>query len=393
MAALAMVLVGCGNGNGGDNKVTIEYEVTELTLTAESGVDGIDAMDSAKDIEEGKGFISGETFAMVKAAPAGSFIRVHLSGTANLNWDSIGAVGVGDPENSEGKRCDFKPKAGGTYYNDVTVSSVFALPGGATAEVIFVIVWGDHKITKVELHEPKGELPPADPVAGDFNIGNLVQNLADGVTAVEIEAKFGMSAGAITIWYEGTDGTTYAKSQTVPEIVGKFKVTFDVAEAAGFNAATGLEAGTLVITAAEVLPVVININATNATAFAGSGNPNFFYFPIALPTGFDIDNFDHFTIVLKLLDEDGDELPAGWHTVFKFVTDTSEIADAENEWEYDSLCQFYNMGTPQRQTVEFRDPTDGEGYEEGTIGGAILINGNVDVKFIEVISITFFLAQ
>jgi len=105
----------------------------------------------------GKGFIFGADFDMIKAAPPGSFLRVSLSGTDNLNWDTIGAVGINDMTGSEGNRCDFAPKAGGNYFNDVNVANIFALNGGATATIIHVNVWGGHTITKVELFEPKEE--------------------------------------------------------------------------------------------------------------------------------------------------------------------------------------------------------------------------------------------
>jgi len=386
--ALSMVFMACPPG-GPDG---VEYDVTEITLTTYSGVEGIDAMDSPEDIALGKGFITGEFFTQLRNAPPGSFIRVYLEGTENLNWNTIGAVGIGDPENSEGNRCDFAPKGGVTYYNDVQVSSVFALTGGANAEVVFVIVWGEHKITKVELYEPQTELPPQDPVAGDFSFGNLSQNLADGVTIVEIEPRFGKSQGAITIYYEGIDETTYTKSTTLPNEVGRFKVTFDVAAAAGFNAATGLDAGTLIITAIEVKPVVITINAKNTTAFTGANNPNFFYFPITFPAGFDIENFTHYQFTLKLFDDEAgtNEVAGGWHGTIKFVTETAADPTKTDEWDYTNTnCgQAYNFTRGDK--TDFRNPGSGApGYNGGNIGGAIVINGNADIKFIEIISVTY----
>jgi len=76
------------------------------------------------------------------------------------------------------------------------------------------------------------------PVASDYDIGNLTQT-AGSVTAVAITPKAGKSSGAITIKYAG--------STTIPQIAGTYAVTFDVAAASGWNAATGLSAGTLTI--------------------------------------------------------------------------------------------------------------------------------------------------
>jgi len=78
------------------------------------------------------------------------------------------------------------------------------------------------------------------PVAADFNIGNLSQT-AGSVTAVTIEPREGKSEGQITIYYNNTT--------TIPQTAGTYTVTFNVAAAYGWNAATSLNAGTLTISA------------------------------------------------------------------------------------------------------------------------------------------------
>jgi hypothetical protein len=86
------------------------------------------------------------------------------------------------------------------------------------------------------------------PVAGDYTFGWLTQKAQTAesvVRAVLILPKNNKSPGAITTHYEGAPGTTYAKSTNVPQTFGKYTVTFDVAAATGWNAATGLSAGTL----------------------------------------------------------------------------------------------------------------------------------------------------
>jgi hypothetical protein len=85
------------------------------------------------------------------------------------------------------------------------------------------------------------------PTAADFNIGNLSQIKNNGITSVTITPKPDKSSGAVTIYYVGTGGTTYAKSTTLPTNIGSYAVTFDVAAASGWKAANGLSAGTFTI--------------------------------------------------------------------------------------------------------------------------------------------------
>ena len=59
-------------------------------------------------------------------------------------------------------------------------------------------------------------------------------------------------AGEVTVYYEGTSGTTYAASTTAPTDVGSYKVTFNVTGGQNFNAATGLNIGTLTINPKDV---------------------------------------------------------------------------------------------------------------------------------------------
>jgi hypothetical protein len=84
------------------------------------------------------------------------------------------------------------------------------------------------------------------PTAADFDIGNLMQAVVD-VSAVTITPKSGKSGGEITIYYEGTSGTAYAKSTTLPAGEGIYTVTFDVAAVKSWKAVTGLSAGTLTV--------------------------------------------------------------------------------------------------------------------------------------------------
>jgi len=117
-------------------------------------------------------------------------------------------------------------------------------------------------ITACELFNDK----PQDqtPVAGDYDIGNLKQS-SNNVTAVTITPKAGKSGGARTIYYEGTGGS--AKSITIPQNDGAYVVTFDVAAASGWNAASGLYAGTLIV--GIPIPVAGDFIISNLTQTAG----------------------------------------------------------------------------------------------------------------------------
>ena len=80
------------------------------------------------------------------------------------------------------------------------------------------------------------------PVASDYDIGNLIQT-AGNVTPVTVTPKAEKSPGTIS-------GIRYNGSTTVPQVPGTYLVTFDVAAAPGWNAATGLIIGTLTINTA-----------------------------------------------------------------------------------------------------------------------------------------------
>jgi hypothetical protein len=113
------------------------------------------------------------------------------------------------------------------------------------------------------------------PVWEDYDFDKLGQT-AGSVTAVTITAKSGKSPGALTIYYQRINNTTYAKSTTVPQAAGTYAVTFDVAAATGWNAATGLSAGNLTVNAVgdtTKTPVSGDYTIVNLTQAAGSVTP------------------------------------------------------------------------------------------------------------------------
>jgi len=131
----------------------------------------------------------------------------------------------------------------------------------------------------------------ATPVLGDYDTNvtpttQFVTNVsAINITATAAKKTSGLrSDGVVTVYYEGTSGTSYTRSATKPNKVGTFAVTFDVAGTENWNAATGLNAGTLEInvfkaiadlgtwlgqqtanTAATAFPVALNVSSFGGT--------------------------------------------------------------------------------------------------------------------------------
>jgi hypothetical protein len=250
-------------------------------------------------------------------------------------------------------------------------------------------------ITEFKIERPS-DAAPTVPTADNFAVTGLTQ-VADEVVAVSITPKPGMTDGAITIWYEGTDGTTYERSQTIPQAEGKYSVTFDVAAADGFTAATGLVAGTLVVNNEEILPVLIPIGVRNTTAFTGNTGADFFYFPITFPSDFNLANYTHFSVDVKFFDTDGTtevvSAGSGWHTTFKFVEEAVLNSSATVENDYTQLAQFFNFFQEARRVdINIRNPVeDGQSdiTDSTVIGGGLIQNGHDDIKYIEIVSIEF----
>ena len=100
-------------------------------------------------------------------------------------------------------------------------------------------------------------LQRATPTAGDFNIPSLgggynYTGNPWSVSAAPTLKSPKTGAGEVTVYYEGTSGTTYTKSTTAPTDVGSYSVTFKVAGGRNFNAASGLTIGTLKINPKDV---------------------------------------------------------------------------------------------------------------------------------------------
>ena len=131
------------------------------------------------------------------------------------------------------------PTAAGTYIVtfDVEAATGFIAASGLSA--------GTLTITAANQNQTQNQTP----AAADYDFGNLTQ-IAGNITAVTITPKSGKSTGAITIYYNG--------STTLPAAVGTYTVTFDVAAVNGWNAASGLSAGTLTINAKNASTLTID---------------------------------------------------------------------------------------------------------------------------------------
>jgi len=178
------------------------------------------------------------------------------------------------PETGDSYKLVITSAAGATQTSSGTVMGLsggkFTLAASINVSVSFEVTVSGSSITNITgtitieggitIVGPGTIIPQSQnktPVAADYDIGNLAQTVGS-VTAVTVTAKQGKSGGGITIYYAGASGTAYTKSATLPTAAGTYAVTFDVAAAAGWNAATGLSAGNLVIgTAAQALSVTI----------------------------------------------------------------------------------------------------------------------------------------
>jgi len=107
------------------------------------------------------------------------------------------------------------------------------------------------------------------PTAADFNISGTGTFTHDGTAkAVTVTAKEGKTSGAVTVKYNG--------NTTAPSAVGTYTVTFDVAAATDWNAASGLSAGTLIINAGGNVAKIIDaaIETAKAVRYDPMSNPN-----------------------------------------------------------------------------------------------------------------------
>ncbi len=104
---------------------------------------------------------------------------------------------------------------------------------GATEDLVFRTVY---------LEVAKGDL-----TAASFTLSDNNATYDGAAKAVTVTPGSTYNDGDVTIFYEGTSGTTYTKSETAPTAVGTYAVTIDVAEGTNYNVASALSLGTLTI--------------------------------------------------------------------------------------------------------------------------------------------------
>ncbi|MDR0301084.1 MAG: bacterial Ig-like domain-containing protein [Treponema sp.] len=187
-----------------------------------------------------------------------------LKNASNEPIDRNGAVVAGtaptvklDYRDTSGTIASPKPLEGHVVERTVgyTTSINCDLPAAPGVQSIRFSVNADgagliFKITRMVITY-NGARPAQDPVVEHFTIGKLEQT-EGSVVAVTIEPKTGMTQGAITIKYAG--------SNTLPTTEGTYAVTFDVAaDLPSWNAVTGLAAGNLVIAAGGTVFTPINV--------------------------------------------------------------------------------------------------------------------------------------
>jgi len=148
IAAFVMGCASSGDASGGAAAPQGEPTVVLVSLDTSFKKDG--KFLDKDDIAMGRGWIVGDQFQKVISAKASSFIRLTISGTRNLDWNTIGAVGIKKVED-EAKRVDFKPKGGGTYTVDIPIADLLKKIKGEK-EAIGVNIWGEHVINKIELY-------------------------------------------------------------------------------------------------------------------------------------------------------------------------------------------------------------------------------------------------
>ena len=95
-----------------------------------------------------------------------------------------------------------------------------------------------------------------DPVLDNFVVTpdlSAEQTYDGNPKAVTVQTKDVIGMGAVKVYYEGIDGTSYTRSETAPTNVGSYQVTLEVSKGTNYNAAQ-LAVGTLKIDKAALKP-------------------------------------------------------------------------------------------------------------------------------------------
>ena len=307
----------------GNNKVTLKagsesVEVTGLSVGAkELTVTDLTAVnreykpgDISVTLTGGKlnGVVSGEKVTLdtlptgsITSADVGndknvSFAALTISGADAGNYTLTQPTGIKvniTTKNINGANITLNtaPTYDGTE-KQVTISGV-TVDGSPLNTGDYDIVADTNKATNVESKElkitGKGNymgtatknwlLQKATPDVGDFDLTSLSAPVdytgnPNGVTAPTLKSGK-TDAGTVTVYYEGTSGTTYSKDTNPPTEVGTYAVTFDVAGGKNFNTASDLIYGTLTIQAKDVSDTRAAENQTVVKDVGDFTPPNF----------------------------------------------------------------------------------------------------------------------
>jgi hypothetical protein len=177
----------------------------------------------------------------------------------------------------------------------------------------------------------------ATPTAGDFNISGLGIFTYDGsVRTVTVTAKSGKSNGTVTVQYNS--------STTAPSAAGTYIVTFNVAEATNWNAATSLNAGTLTISSASFT------TAPTLTLTAGDGSLSYSW-TASNPAA------DSYDIYWKAGDWEGSAADVKTGTKITGATSGGSISGLTNGVWYSLLVTANKAGyTSIDSTVKLKSP-------------------------------------
>jgi len=220
----------------------------------------------------GKGYFTGKQFQWMKNANRGDKVLVRIyggtqgAGTNNsVQWGNCGAVGIVHLEAHTDKRVDLTFGTSGLLPNPTAPVSEFeplefyvAIEDlwrvntfeESTTTYGYINAWasGQFNVKDAFFCIPKEPVFVTDvtPTVKDFYVHyhSLLYYLDKDTLPSEfvtITPRYNMSQGVITIKYGDELGTTK------PTEAGRYNITFDVAPATGFTAATGLVAGLLEI--------------------------------------------------------------------------------------------------------------------------------------------------
>ena len=198
----------------------------------------------------GKGNYKGtadKTFTIEKKDIAGAVIKLEQSElcyNGSTQTVKIESVTVGGKTLASG---DYSIVNGSDMFMSAKDSIPLTIEGRGNYTGTATTTW---KITKI------------DPVLDNFVVTSDLSTAQtyDGTPkAVTVQTKDVIGMGAVKVYYEGTDGTTYTRSETAPTNAGSYKVILTVAEGTNYKAATDLTKDDWVFT---IQPATLTVTPT-----------------------------------------------------------------------------------------------------------------------------------